>query len=223
MRRIFSVVGRQIAQQRLGDLDRVTVILGDEVDIAADRGVHLGAADLVQTGGASGDRLDHLWASDEHVGVLLGHDDVVHQRRRIRRATGAGTGDDGDLRHHARQQHVVIEHLAVAGQSIHRFLDAGARRVFKCNDGSADFQRKLHRLDDLPSVHLAKRTTHDREVLAERRHRPTVHEAGADDDAVRGQFFVGQAEMLASVLGMGGDFLEGIRLKQRQQPLARAQ
>jgi hypothetical protein len=69
MRRVLGVVGRQIAQQRLGDLDGVAVVFGDEVDIAADRGVHLGAADFIQAGGAAGDRLDHLRAGDEHVGV----------------------------------------------------------------------------------------------------------------------------------------------------------
>jgi hypothetical protein len=30
VRRVFGIVGRQIAQQRLGDLDRVAVVFGDE-------------------------------------------------------------------------------------------------------------------------------------------------------------------------------------------------
>ncbi len=70
---------------------------------------------------------------------------------------------------------------------------------------------------------MPKRAAHHREILAERRDRATIHKAGADDHAVRGQFLVGQAEMLAGVLGVGADFLKGVRLEQIQQPFAGAQ
>jgi len=72
-------------------------------------------------------------------------------------------------------------------------------------------------------VHLAKRAAHHGEVLAERRDWPAIDEAGADDHAIRRQFLVGQAEMLGGVLGVRGDFLEGVRLEQGQQALAGAQ
>jgi hypothetical protein len=217
MRRVLGIVGRHVAQQRLGDLDGVAVIIGDEVDVAADRGVHLGAADLIQAGGAAGDRLDDLRAGDEHVGVLPGHDDVVHQRRRVRRAPRARSGDDGDLWHHARQQHVVVEHLAVAGQRVHRFLDAGASGILEGDHGIADLQGQLHGLHDLLGVHLAQRAAHHGEILAERGDRAAIHKAGTDDHAVRREFLVGQAKVLGGVLGVRGDFLEGVRLEQGQQ------
>ena len=47
VRRILGVVGRQEAQQLAGDARSRLVVLGDEVDVAADRRVHHGAADVV--------------------------------------------------------------------------------------------------------------------------------------------------------------------------------
>ena len=81
-----------------------------------------------------------------------------------------------------------------------------------CIRDSPGLERKLHGLHDFLGVHLAQGAAHHREILAERRHRAAVHEAGADDHAVRGQLFVGQAEMLAGVLGVSGYFLKGVFL-----------
>jgi hypothetical protein len=99
VRGVVGIVGREITQELAGDVERVAIIVGDEVDIAADAAVHRGTADLVHGDVAPGHRLDHLRPGDEELGVLPGHDDPVHQRRRISRAAGAGPGDHRDLRH----------------------------------------------------------------------------------------------------------------------------
>lgn len=72
-------------------------------------------------------------------------------------------------------------------------------------------------------MHLTQGAAHHREILAERGDRTPIHKARADDHAVRGQFLIGQTEVLGGVLGVGADFLKGVGLKQVQQPLARAQ
>ena len=87
----------------LHDADGVALVLGDEMHVAADGGVHLGAADLVHRRRAPGHRLDDLRPGDEHLGVVAGHDDEVHQRRRVGGTAGARAADDGDLRHDAGQ------------------------------------------------------------------------------------------------------------------------
>ena len=86
--------------------DGVLVVFGDEVGIAADRGVHLGTTDFGHCRCATGHRLDYLWSGKEHVRVLTRHDHEVHQRWRVRRTAGAGAADNGDLWHHPRKQDV---------------------------------------------------------------------------------------------------------------------
>ena len=81
VRRIFGVVRWEEAEQLLGDADGIVIVLGDEVDVAADRGVHLGAAHVVHAH-LRPVTVDHLRAGDEHVRVVPRHDDPVHQRRR---------------------------------------------------------------------------------------------------------------------------------------------
>ena len=56
------------------------------------------------------------------------HDDEIRQRGRISRAAGARAGDDGDLRHDAREQDVAEKHLAVAGERIDRLPGCARRR-----------------------------------------------------------------------------------------------
>ena len=138
MRRVLGVVRRQVAEQLAGKLDGMAVVAGDQMHVAADGGVHGGAADIVHRGLAPGDRLDDLGPGDEHAGIGLGHDDEVHQRRRIGRAAGAGSGDDRDLRHDPRQQHVVVEDAAIAGQRVDPFLDPGPAGVLEGDQRDAE-------------------------------------------------------------------------------------
>jgi hypothetical protein len=85
---------------------------------------------------AAGDGLDDFGPGEEHVRVLARHDDEVHQRRRIGGAAGAGAADDQrDLRHHAGEQHVGVEDVAVAGEGVDALLDARAAGVLEGDDG----------------------------------------------------------------------------------------
>lgn len=90
------------------------VVFRNEMHIATHGRMHFRTADFVHRGGMPSHRLDDLWPSQEHVGVVAGHDDKVHQCGRVGGATRAGPQHDGNLRHHAGQHDVVIEHIAVA-------------------------------------------------------------------------------------------------------------
>jgi hypothetical protein len=148
-------------------VDRVPVVLGDEVGVAADRRVHLGAADFGHRRRPAGDRLDHLRAGEEHVRVVARHDHEVHQCRRVGCAARTGTADHGDLRHHPGQQHVGVEHVAVAGQGIDPLLNACAARILEGHHRHADLQGMAHDAGDLARLHLAQGAGDDAEVLAE--------------------------------------------------------
>ena len=187
-----------------------------------DGGVHGGAADLLHRDALARHRLDHLRAGDEHLRVPR-HDDEVHQRRRIGGAAGARAGDDRDLRHDAGQQHVAIEHLAVAGERVDALLDAGTAGVLEADQRRAVAGGVVLRPYDLARVHLAERAAHHQEVLAERRHLAAVDVAGADDDAVLRDVAVGHAEGGAAVADVRAVFLERLFLQQAGQTLARGE
>ena len=182
-RRILEVVGRQEAQQPLAEEQRLVVVLGDEVHDARVGHVRVGAAELLGGHDLAGHLLDDLRAGDEHL-RLPRLDDEVGQRRAVGRAAGARAADERDLRHRAREHHVRVEDLAVAGEGVDAFLHARAARVVDEDERRAGLQRHLHHVGDLGRVDLAGRAAAHREVLA-----GEVDEAPGDgrrpgDDAV---------------------------------------
>ena len=221
MRRVFRIVRGQVGEQSLDDADRVGVVLGEEMDVAGDGGVHVGAADLLHRHHLAGHRLDHFGPGDEHVGVVAGHHDEIHQRRRIGRPARAGTAYDGDLRDDARQQDVHVKDGAVAGERVDALLDARAGRVLERDDRGAELGGLLHQRHDLVRVHLAERAADDGEILAEGRDLSTADIAGAGHDPVGGQRLLLHAEEAAGMLDVGAELLKRGFLKQRVEPVAR--
>ncbi len=129
--RILGVIGRQETQELLNEGNGFRVGIHDKVRIAADRGVHVRAAHILGFDFAATDRLDDLRPGDEHLPVASGHDDEVHQRRRIRGATSTRTTDDSDLRDDAGQLNVAVEDLAIAGQGVDAFLDSSPSGILE--------------------------------------------------------------------------------------------
>ena len=70
------------------------------------------------------------------------------------------------LRHDAREHHVVVEHLAVAGERIDALLHAGAAGVVDEDERAAGLQRSRHRVGDFQRVDFARRAAQHGEVLA---------------------------------------------------------
>jgi hypothetical protein len=74
---------------------------------------------------------------------------------RIHRAAGAGAHDHADLRDHAAGHHVALEHVGIAAERGHAFLDARAARVVEADHRRADLHRLVHDLADLLGMRLA--------------------------------------------------------------------
>src|SRR3546814_20800359 len=55
-------------------------------------------------------------------------------RRAVDRTAGARPHDDGNLRHHARGQHIALEHFGIAGKAVDAFLDAGTAGIVQRSD-----------------------------------------------------------------------------------------
>ncbi len=221
MRRVLQIVRREIAQQTPRDLDRLGVIGGDEVDVAADAGVGGGAADFFHRAFLAGDGLNHFRAANEHIGHALDHDDEIHQRGRICRAARARPGDDRDLRHHAGNQHVPKKYLTISGERIEAFLDARPARIVESDHGAAGFKRVIHHVADFFGVNASERPAADGEILAEGRHLPSIHNPSAGDDGVSGESLFLQAEVVAIVRGVQAGFLKCPGLEQRVNAITR--
>ncbi len=128
-----------------------------------------------------------------------------------------------DLRNDARGQDVALEDVGVAAERGHAFLDARAAGVVEADHRRADLHRVVHDLADLLGVRLGERAAEDREVLAEDEHQPAVDRAVAGDDAVARDLLVGHAEVRAAVLDEHVPFLEGARVEQQLDALARGE
>ena len=184
------------------------VVLGDEVDVAGDLGVGVGGGELVERGGLAGGGLDDVRAADEHVGVLPRHDDEIGERGRVGGTTGAGAGDDGDLRDDAGGEHVAEEDLAVAGKRLDAFLDAGSAGVVDADDGHAGLDGEVQQVADFLGVDGADRAAADGEVLGEGGDRAAIDIAGGADDAVTGHLAFFEAEVDARVVGVHAELDE---------------
>jgi hypothetical protein len=177
----------------------------------------LGSDDFVR------DRFDHVRAGHEHVGAVLDHEDEVGHGRRVNGAAGAGSHDHGDLRDHARGQHVALKHLGIAAQRHHAFLDARTAGVIEADDRRADLHRLIHDFADLFGVGLRQGAAEHREILAEDEHHAPVDRAVTGDDAVAEHLFALHAEVGAAVLDELVPFLEAALVQQQLQALARGQ
>ena len=177
----------------------------------------LGGDDLV------GYRLHHVGPGDEHVARVAHHEDEIGHRRRIDVTAGARAHDHRNLRNDARGDHVALEHLTVAAERRHAFLDAGAAGVEQADDRRAGAHRHVLDLHDLLRVRLRQRAAEHGEILGEHEDAAAVHGAPAGDHAVAGDFGLLHAEVVGAVLDEHVEFLEGVLVHQELDALARGQ
>ncbi len=90
-------------------LDRLLVALDEEVAAAGDAGVHLRPAHLLQRHLLADHHLRHPRRAQVHRGVALAHDHDVAEGRDVGAAGGARPEQQADLRHLAREPHLVVE------------------------------------------------------------------------------------------------------------------
>ena len=216
-----AVVLGQIVEEIARREQRLDVILERDIGDRAFRRVRDRAAELFLRHHLVGHRLHDIGAGDEHVRAVLHHEDEVGHRGRVNRAPRARSHDQADLRHHARGEHVALEHLGVAAERCDALLDARAAAVVKTDDGRTDLHRIVHDLHDLLGMALGKRAAEDGEVLAEDIDEPAVDRAAAGDDAVAGNLLALHAEVGAIMLDIGVELLERAFVEQHVEPFAR--
>jgi hypothetical protein len=216
----FPVVQRQVVEEAAQHQQRFDVVLEGQVGHAALGGVGAGAAQLLGRHLLVGHGLHDFGAGHEHVGAVLHHEDEVGHRGRVHRAAGAGAHDHADLRDHARGHHVLLEHVGIAAQRGHAFLDAGAARVVQADHRGADLHGLVHHLADLLGVGFGQRAAEHGEVLAEHEDQAAVDHAVAGHHAVARDLVVGHAEVHAAVLDEHVPFLERAFVEQQLEPLA---
>src|SRR5208282_1373804 len=151
------------------------------------------------------------------------HEDEIGHRRRIDGTPGTRPYDHRDLRDDARGQHIALEDLGIAGERGHPVLDPRSARIVEPDHRGADIDRLIHDLADLLGVRLAERAAEDSEILAEDKDQPAVHRAVAGDDTVARDLVLVDAEIVAAVLDEHVPFLEGTRVEQQLEPLARGE
>ena len=222
-RRLFAVVQRQVVVEAAQHHQRLDVVLESQIGHAALAGVRDGAAQFLGRDFFVRHGLHHLRAGHEHVAAVLDHEDEVGHGRRIHRAAGAGAHDQADLRDHAAGHHVALEHVGVAAERGHAFLDACAARIVQADHRCANLHRLVHHLADLLGMGFGEGAAKHREVLAEHEHQPAVDHAVADHHAIARDLLILHAEVDAAVLDEHVPFLERAFVEQQLDALARRQ
>ena len=178
-------------------------------------------AELLELDFLAGHGLDHFGAGDEHVRGLFDHEDEVGHRRRVDGAAGAGAHDQADLRDHAGALDVADEDVAVGAERDDALLDPGAAGVVDADHRRPDLGGEVHHLAHLLRHHLAEAAAEDGEVLGEDEDGAAVDRAVAGDDGVAPGPFLLHLEVVGAVADEGVELLEGARVEQLLDPLAR--
>ena len=223
LRHAIGVVGGQEVDQPAHLQQRLDVVFESAVRDRGTRGVHRGAAEFFRGDDLVGDGLHHVRPGDEHVAGVLHHEDEIRHRRRIHVAAGAWTHDDGDLRDHARGDDVAAEHIGIARERRHAFLDSRAAGVVEADDGRPRLHRHVLNLDDFLRVGLGERTAEHGEILREHKRLAPVHGAPTGDHAVARHLGLFHPEFDRAVFDEHVEFLERALVEQKLDALARGQ
>ena len=114
----------------------------------------------------AGDGFHNLRTGEEHIAVLLGHEDEVGERGAVDRAAGAGAEDGADLGHDAAGQDVALENLSETSQRAAALLDASSAGVVQADNGSTSLHSLVHNLADFQRHGFAQATSENGEVLS---------------------------------------------------------
>ena len=183
-------------------------------------GVHRGAAEFFGGHHLVGHRLHHVGASHEHVARVAHHEDEIGHRGRIDIPARARPHDHGNLRNHARGHDVSLEHLAIAAERGHAFLDARAAGIEQPNDGRARLHCHVLDFYDLLRVRLGERAAKHGKILGEDKNSAAVDRAPAGHHAVAGNFCIAHAELGRAVLDEHVELLERALVGEQLDALA---
>ena len=205
--------------------DRVAVVLGQVVAEARDRGVHLGAAQLLFAGDLAGGGLQQRRPGEEGARAAAHHHDVVGQPGLVGAAGGGRAVRD---RHHrqagGRQARQVAEQVAAA----HEVLDAvqhqvGAGALDQLHERQLVLERELLDAQLLVQPHRLQRAGVDARVGRGDHAAHARDEADAGDHAAAWHALV-EVRVVEAEAGQRRDLEERrAGVEQQRQPLARQQ
>ena len=197
-------IGQVVARRR-----QAGALVGrQQIAAARDLAVHARAAHLLERDLLADHHLGHARRAEVHRRVLVDHEHDVAERRDVRAARRRRPEQQADLRHRARQPHLVVEdapRVAAPGEHVDLIGDARARRIDQVEQRHAQPARGLLDADDLLDRARAPRAGLDRRVVGHDRDRPAVHAADAGHHAVGGQVGrgrVGEQAVLDEVLAV---------------------
>ena len=214
---------RQKIKQPAHLQQRLDIVVIGQIRHAGFLGMRIGATQFFLCHHLVRHGFDHVGAGDEHIGAAAHHDDKIGQRRRIDRTARAWPHDHGNLRNDAARQHVALENLGKSAQAVHTFLNARTAGIEQADHGCSDFDRHIHDLANLLRVGFGKRAAENGEILAVDEDDAAVDGAVTGDAAVAGDFLVVHVEVGAAMLDEHVVFLEGIRIHQHVDALARGE
>src|SRR5271157_841229 len=165
------------------------------------------------------DLLYHLRTRDEHVAGLLGHENEVRDRWRVHSAAGAWTHDDRNLGDYSGSSDIPIKDIAVSGQTLNAFLNAGSARILDANERETISVSQIHNLADLLGMGNGEASPEHCEILGEHIHSPAVDPAESRDHSVTRDNLLFHAEIGTPVAYEFVDFLEGPIVQKFQNPL----
>ena len=122
-------------------------------------GVDHGPAELLLRDFFAGDALYDGGSGKEHVRGILDHEGEVSEGGGVYRSAGAGAEDAADLRHDTGGKNVALKDVAVAGEGVDAFLDAGSARIVQADARGAVAYGEVHDLADLLRHGLGKGTS----------------------------------------------------------------
>mgnify|MGYP000400169221 CR=1 FL=1 len=105
------------------------------------------------------------------------------------------------------------ERYLVAGQGVDPLLNAGSAGVIDADDRDTRLDGVIHQVAHLLGVDTAKGSAADCEVVGEGRHGTAVDVSGSGNNTVSGHFPFFHSEVLAGMLGMHPELLEGVFIK----------
>ena len=218
-RRVLLPVRGEVGEVALGEVDPLLVGLDEEVAAARDAGVHLRAAHLLERDVLADDHLGHPRRAEVHRGVAVAHDHDVAEGGDVGAAGGARPEQHADLRHGARELHLVEEdpaRVAAAGEHLDLLGDPRARRVDEVDHRHAVRERGLLDAEDLLDRLRPPGAGLDRRVVGHQRDRAPADRPHAGDDAVG-------AEPLGLPVGQQRVLGERAGVEQPRDPLAHGQ
>ena len=151
---------------------------------AADAGVHLGATERFVVALLAGRHLDEGWSTEEHLGPLVDHHDVVAHARDVG-AAGSRVPEHEGHRGDAEARHLgdVVEGAAAGDEDLGLRGKVRAAGLDEIDEGQTVLLRDLHRAQVLPQGDRVDRTATRGRVVRDDYALPSLDDADPGDHA----------------------------------------